>query len=66
MVGTSRWMLRISRDTVLFSAGLLGVLHETLFTDGERASLLFLFAAMMGLPVFLRRDEGPGEPSAES
>jgi hypothetical protein len=48
---------RISRDGVLFLAGLLGVLHETAFVDQERPTLLLLFAAMMGLPAFLRADE---------
>ena len=49
---------RISRDTVLFSAGILGVTHETL-TSGkvERPYLLAVFAGMMGPPAFLRADE---------
>jgi hypothetical protein len=42
---------------MLFLGGLAGVLHETLITAGERPSLLILFAAMMGLPAFLRTDE---------
>lgn len=49
--------IRISRDGVLFAAGLLGVLHETAFVNEERPTLLLLFAAMMGLPAFLRADE---------
>lgn len=49
--------LRISRDTVLFVAGLAGVAHELLVTQGERPTLLLLFAAMVGLPAFLRGDE---------
>jgi hypothetical protein len=53
------WYTKITRDVVLFVSGLLGVLHETLIWDGnERVSLLFLFGGMMGLPVFLRKDEG--------
>lgn len=48
---------KISRDTILFVAGLAGVLHETLVTNEERVYLLMLFAGMMGLPVFLRKDE---------
>jgi hypothetical protein len=54
---------RVSRDTVLFTFGLLGVIHETALTDGERIYLLAMFAGMMGLPVFLRKDEkGAGPP----
>lgn len=45
------------RDLTLFVLGLLGTAHETLVTAGERPSLLVLFAAMMGLPAFLRADE---------
>lgn len=48
---------KFSRDSVLFAAGLLGVLHETVFSEQDRPTLLLLFAAMMGLPAFLRADE---------
>jgi hypothetical protein len=48
---------QLSRDMVLFLVGLLGVLHEALFTSLDRPSLLVLFAGMMGLPAFLRSDE---------
>lgn len=47
----------ISRDTVLFIGGLLGVLHETVASKSDRPTLLILFAGMMGLPAFLRADE---------
>lgn len=49
--------LRWSRDSVLFVVGLAGVLHETLISQAERPTLLLLFAAMVGLPAFLRGDE---------
>ena len=45
------------RDVILFVAGLLGAMHETLVSHIERPTLLLLFAAMMGLPAFLQRDE---------
>ena len=48
---------RIGRDTVIFATGLLGVFHETVINEGERPTLLFLFASMIGLPAFLRNDE---------
>jgi hypothetical protein len=47
----------ISRDSMLFAGGLLGVLHETVLTNVERPSLLVVFGGMMGLPAFLRADE---------
>jgi hypothetical protein len=46
------------RDVVLFFGGVAGVLHETLSTQPERPTLLILFAAMMGLPAFLRSPGG--------
>jgi hypothetical protein len=48
------------RDGVLFVAGLLGVIHQTLIGPVE-PYLLVTFAAMMGLPAFLRSDEKKGE-----
>lgn len=51
---------RITRDTILFASGMIGVFYETVFTKGDRPSLLFLFGAMMGLPAFLRSDEKQG------
>lgn len=48
---------RIGRDSVIFITGLLGVFHETVINEGERPTLLFLFASMIGLPAFLRNDE---------
>jgi hypothetical protein len=43
----------VIRDVLLFSAGLIGVGHETIIATTERPTLLILFAAMMGLPAFL-------------
>lgn len=61
-----RWR-GISRDLVLFVAGLLGILHETLLTNGvERPTLLLLFGAMCGLPLFLRADEYKGNGKDDS
>lgn len=45
------------RDIILFIAGMSGVAHETFTAHAERPTLLILFAAMMGLPAFLRTDE---------
>lgn len=47
------------RDIFLFLGGMVGVGHETLIATAERPTLLILFAAMMGLPAFLRQGEGP-------
>jgi hypothetical protein len=45
-----------TRDIILFLGGLAGVFNETVLTTTERPTLLILFAAMMGLPAFLRQD----------
>ena len=42
------------RDIALFAGGLAGVFHETVLSDAERPALLVLYAAMMGIPAFLR------------
>lgn len=56
MVARPPWRLRLSRDAILFSAGLFGVLHETVLSEVDRPSLLVLFAGMMGLPLYLRKN----------
>lgn len=48
---------KITRDGVLFLAGLAGVAHQTLLSEIDRPMLLTVFAGMMGLPAFLRMDE---------
>lgn len=49
--------LRFTRDGVLFVVGLAGIAHETVVMNAERPSLLVLFAGMVGLPAFIRKDE---------
>jgi hypothetical protein len=53
---------KIVRNAILFFGGLAGVLHETLIADIAEPLLLALYASMMGLPAFLRRDERREEP----
>ena len=55
---------RITRDSVLFVAGLSGIAYETLVTNVDRPTLLILFAGMVGLPAFLRTDEKQAARSA--
>jgi hypothetical protein len=49
------------RDIILFFSGLIGVAYEALAQGAERPTLLLLYAAMMGLPAFLRQDEKNGK-----
>lgn len=52
---------RLIRDVILFAGGLIGVVHETFWTNFDRPALLVLYAAMMGLPAFLRNGVSNGE-----
>ena len=48
---------RLTRDGVMFVAGLGLLGHETLITAGERPTLIIAALGLMGLPVFLHSDE---------
>lgn len=48
---------RVTRDGVIFVAGLAGLFHETVLSKGERPTLIFACMAMIGLPAFLHADE---------
>lgn len=57
-----KWHLRLSRDVVIFGIGIVGIVHEIFWSNSDRPTLLILFAAMIGLPAFLRIDErGKGD-----
>ena len=58
------WWNTKLRDFLLFIGGFLGVAYETLVEQVDRPALLALFGGMMGLPVFLRRDERPRNDEA--
>lgn len=55
--GRHRWQVRLSRDAVIFITGIVGIVHEIFFSEADRPYLVVLFAAMIGLPAFLRIDE---------
>lgn len=49
---------RLPRDLILFLVGVAGIAHETIrYGIGERPFLITAFLGMMGLPVWLRKDE---------
>ena len=56
-MSTGRVGIRLSRDLILLLLGISGIVHETVLQSGERPTLLILFAACIGFPVFLRTDE---------
>lgn len=64
MTGAKRSRVsRITRDTVLFTGGLLLTVNEAVLREGaERPTLIILFAGMMGLPVVIRADEARKQP----
>lgn len=45
------------RDWLIFTAGMLGIVYETVVEKADRPTLIILFASMVGLPAFLRGDE---------
>jgi hypothetical protein len=45
------------RTAALFLGGMAGAAYVTLADSTDRPTLLVLFGAMMGLPLFLRADE---------
>ena len=49
-----RW--RVTRDSLLFLVGLVGIVEQTVGPSVDRPYLLALFAWMVGLPVFLNTD----------
>lgn len=51
---------RLTRDGVLFTVGIAGIIYETLAHNLERPMLLMVFAGMVGLPAFIQRDENRG------
>jgi len=53
------WWSTKTRDFVLFVGGFLGVIYETVVEQVDRPALLAVFGAMLGLPVFLSRDQPP-------
>lgn len=53
----SKKKFKITRDVVLFTAGLLGATHEILLRDDVREAILLLLGGMMGLPAFLNQDQ---------
>jgi hypothetical protein len=47
----------ITRDRFLLTFGAAGVAYETVIEKADKPTLLILFAACLGFPVFLKADE---------
>lgn len=61
-----RWLPKDGKDArtwILFLGGLAGVAYETIVAQIDRPTLLVIFASMMGLPLFLKRDDPPPPPA---
>lgn len=57
-----RWLPKDAKEArtwILFAGGFSGVVYETIVAQIDRPTLLVIFAAMMGLPLFLKRDDPP-------
>lgn len=64
MTAAQRRRLRLSRDSIIFALGVAGIIYETTVGNGERPSLIVLFAACLGLPAFLHSDAQLKTPPA--
>jgi uncharacterized membrane protein YobD (UPF0266 family) len=55
----------LSRDTVIFTLGVLVIVYETVFDHADKPTLIVLAAAMIGLPAFLHQDEAARKPKID-
>lgn len=53
---------RLLRDVAMFLMGAAGFFHELLTMGPERPTILLACLALMGFPIFLRRDEKEAPP----
>jgi hypothetical protein len=54
--GNVKW--KTVRDISMFITGLGGFAHEVILKGPERPTLLLACLALMGVPFFMRKDEG--------
>lgn len=52
----TKLLRRITREHVTFAIGATGLAWETLFEKGERPTLVMVFGALLGLPVWTKVD----------
>jgi hypothetical protein len=50
---------------VLFAVGLVGIAYEAIRGGTEQPTLILVFATMMGLPLYLKKDEIEQKPDDE-
>lgn len=52
--------VKITRDTISYTLGVLGTIYETVVSDGpagERLPFLVIFVGLLTAPAFLRKDD---------
>lgn len=58
---TKRRRVRITRSFILFTGGLVGISYETYYSlryqQDPNSTLVLIFAAALGLPVYLHEDK---------
>ena len=54
-----------ARDVTIFAVGVFGILYETIWAPEVSEVLILLFAAMIGLPAFLRLPQDPKPPPGD-
>lgn len=57
MTAAQRRRLRISRDSIIFTAGLAGFIYQITNNGIERPTYMIACLFMMGVPAFLKMDD---------
>jgi fatty acid desaturase len=57
MIAARRRHFRVSRDTILFTTGLVLLIYAVLVPSDSRTALVPVLVLMMGLPTLIRSDE---------
>lgn len=52
-----RWTKKITRDRIIWTVGILGIIYEVFIDHVEKPTVLIALLAMMGVPPVLRSDE---------
>jgi hypothetical protein len=58
--GWSRWDKRV-RDTIIFTVGVMGCVHELFIVPDPRPAILIFLASLIGVPFVLSADEARRE-----
>jgi hypothetical protein len=61
-----KWNWKVVRDPAFFLLGAGTFIHEVTIQSSERPTILAASLALMGVPVFLRKDEAAAQAAKEA